>query len=137
MNPKRFLTLGGTILVTLGFLGVVHLLGRISGASLFNPPYWINWFHLSLGIFLLVTVLARFARLWAGLTLFGATIGTTIGLLGLLLGRWAASRYNIPELADPSDHLAHLTVGLVALWAWRNRGGNTPSDAAKSPRPAA
>ena len=48
-------------------------------------------------------------------------MGSTIGVSGLLLGSYAANCYNMPELADPSDHLAHLTVGLLALWAWSNR----------------
>ena len=48
-------------------------------------------------------------------------LGSTLGLSGLLFGSYAAKRYNMPELADPSDHFAHLTVGVLALWAWSNR----------------
>jgi hypothetical protein len=40
---------------------------------------------------------------------------------GFLFGSYAAKRYNMPERAGPSDHVAHLTVGLLALWAWSNR----------------
>ncbi len=121
MKPKIFLTIGGIILVTIGLLGITHLLGSISSASLFNPPYWINFFHLGLGIIVLAAVWSRRAKLQSGLTLFATIIGITIGLLGLILGPWAASYYNNPELADPSDHIAHLTVGLLAFWAFSNR----------------
>jgi hypothetical protein len=39
----------------------------------------------------------------------------------LLFGERAARRFDIPELADPSDHTAHLLVGLTALWGWLGR----------------
>jgi hypothetical protein len=32
----------------------------------------------------------------------------------------------MPELADPSEHLAHLTIGLLALWAWSNGNVGNP-----------
>jgi len=44
-----------------------------------------------------------------------------LGIVGLLFGSYLAMQLNVPELADPSDHLAHLTVGLLALWGWLNR----------------
>jgi hypothetical protein len=121
MTPRRFLAIGGLVLIAIGILGGTHLLQRISIASFFNPPYWINWFHLSLGALVLVVALSRASRLQAGITLFAAIVGTSIGLLGLSLGSFAAERFAMPELADPSDHLAHLTVGVVALWGWLNR----------------
>ena len=55
------------------------------------------------------------------MTLAAALIGGTLGLSGLLLGSYAANRYGVPELADPSEHLAHLAVDVLALWAWSNR----------------
>lgn len=109
------------LLVIIGILGVTHLLGRISGASFFHPPYWINWFHLCFGTIVLLIGLSRLKQVQAGLVLCGAIVATTIGLLGLLLGSWASRHYNVPELADPSDHAAHLAVGLAAIWACRNR----------------
>jgi hypothetical protein len=63
------------------------------------------------------------------LTLVPAVLATALGLAGLLLGLHVANRFNMPELADPSDHLAHLTVGVVALWAWLNR--DSESEAAR------
>jgi hypothetical protein len=45
-NVVRFLSCGGAILIILGLAGVSGFLGSRSHASLFNPPYWINWFHL-------------------------------------------------------------------------------------------
>ena len=48
-------------------------------------------------------------------------MGMSLGLLGLVFGPSAARRYDIPELADPSDHIAHLGVGLLAMWGLRNR----------------
>jgi len=118
MGPKRFLSIIGPFLIVMGILGLTGLLGRISPASFFHPPVWIDWVHLSLGI--VVTIAA-----WKGtphqqmiVTLFPACIGIVIGAVGLLFGSALADRYGLPELADPSDHIAHLTVGILATWAF-------------------
>lgn len=121
MNLKRFLFLASIVLATIGFLGVVGLFGYISSASFFHPPYWINWLHFILGIFVLIVALKGNAKLQALVVSIPMVLATALGVLGLVFGSYAAKYYNIPELADPSDHLAHLIVGVVAFWAWRNR----------------
>ena len=121
VRPRHFLLLGGTVLVILGLAGVAGLLRSISQASLFNPPYWINWFHLTFGIVVLAIAFAGGRTLQNAVSLAAGGLGSMLGLSGLLFGSYAAKRYNMPELADPSDHLAHLTVGVLALWAWSNR----------------
>jgi hypothetical protein len=121
MNPKRFLRIGGGALITMGLLGTTGILGRISAASFFHPPSRINWFHLAFGILISVVAARGRDRLRAGFALGGALVGMTIGLGGLLFGERAARRFDIPELADPSDHVAHLLVGLTALWGWLGR----------------
>ena len=123
MTPKRFLRIGGAVLMATGLLGINGLLGRISRASFFHPPSWINWFHLAFGILISVVAARGHDRLRAGFALSGAMVGVTIGLAGLLFGERAARRLEIPELADPSDHTAHLLVGLAALWGWLGRNG--------------
>ncbi len=124
MNPKKFLTIGGIILLVIGVLGIVGLLGSISSAGFFHPPYWINWFHLFLGILVLTVSFLHAHKLQVGVTLFATIILMTIGILGLVFGPYIASRYNIPELADPSDHIVHLGIGLLALWGFLNRKNN-------------
>jgi len=42
-------------------------------------------------------------------------------LLGLVAGPTIGRRARITELADPSDHLAHMAVGVLAIWALANR----------------
>jgi hypothetical protein len=121
MNPRRFLFLGGAVLVTIGVAGVFGVLGRLSRRSFFHPPRWINWFHLGLGSSLLGVAFRGGRRLQSALTLVGTISGLTLGSLGLLLGPAAARRFKVPELADPSDHTAHLAVGLLALWGWAGR----------------
>jgi hypothetical protein len=122
VRPRQFLLLGGTVLVIIGLAGAAGLLGAISRASVFNPRYWINWVHLMFGIVVLAIAFAGSRTLQNAITLVAGIMGSTLGLSGLLFGSYAANRYNMPELADPSDHLAHLTVGVLALWAWSNRG---------------
>lgn len=121
LTPRRFLFIGGSILVTIGSLGVVKLFQRISPAGFFNPPYWINWFHFTLGIILLNIAFFGKSKLHVIVTLIPTVVGTTIGLLGLLLGSYAAKRFDNPQLADISDPLVHLFLGLFAFWAFTNR----------------
>jgi FtsH-binding integral membrane protein len=121
MTPKRFLNTASVVLLTIGALGVTRRLGSMSRASFFNPPYWINWFHLLLGGFVVAVRRSHSSTLQTATALVAAIMGTTLGLLGLVLGPSAARRFGVPELADPSDHVAHLTVGLLALWGWQNR----------------
>jgi hypothetical protein len=121
VRPRQFLLLGGTVLVILGLAGVTGLLGSFLQASLFNPPYWINWVHLTLGIVVLSIAFGGGRTFQSAMTLAAGALGSTLGFSGLLFGSYAAKRYNIPELADPSDHLAHLTLGVLAFWAWSNR----------------
>jgi hypothetical protein len=118
LTPARFLTIAGSMLVLLGVAGMTGTLARISSASFFHPPKWINAFHFAFGLMLLGIVFAGGPRLQIGIVLCGAILGTTLGTLGLLLGPAAARRFELPELADPSDHCAHLMVGLFAFWAW-------------------
>lgn len=121
MNPRRFLSIIGPVLTVTGILGLTGVLGSISSASFFHPPYWINWFHLILGIVVITAAFKGGRKLQVGLVSGAAIVGTTLGVLGLLFGSYAATRFDIPELADPSDHVAHLIVGLLASWGWLNR----------------
>ena len=123
MNPRKFLFIASSVLLMIGSLGISGGLGALSRASFFHPPYWINWVHLGLGT-LTLSVATSGTRKWQAALAFIATVmGLTLGLLGLLFGSSAAKRFNLPELADPSDHIAHLLVGLTALWGWLGRKG--------------
>src|SRR5262245_55493016 len=121
MNPRRFLFVGAAILLSIGFAGAIGVLGRLSRASFFHPPKWIYWAHVGFGSALLGVAIRGNHRWQAGFTLAGTLAGMTLGSLGLLLGPAAAKRFNVPELADRSDHVAHLAVGLCGLWGWSGR----------------
>jgi len=129
LRPRQFLLLAGTGLVITGLAGATGLLGSISRASVFNPLYWINWVHLAFGILVLAVGFAGGRTLQNAFTLAPAILGITVGLSGVLFGSYAANHYSMPELADPSERLAHLTVGVLALWAWLNRNAGYPRPA--------
>lgn len=82
--------------------------------------HWMHWFHLLLGGFVITVRWSHSSTLLVAATLIATIMALTLGLSGLVLGPSAAKRSGVPELADPSDHLAHLTVGLLALWGWHN-----------------
>ncbi len=121
MGPKYFLRIGGTVLITIGTLGIVGIFQQISPLGFFHPPYWINFFHLGLGITIFTISFTKWFKIQKYFTLGATIIGLTIGSLGLILGPFIAKKYNIPELSDPSDHIAHLIVGICAFWGWKNR----------------
>lgn len=78
-----------------------------------------------LGVVVLTIAMVSSHTAHTAMTLAAALLGTPLGLAGLLLGPYAATRYSMPELADPSEHLAHLSVGVLAVWAWLNRAVGT------------
>lgn len=126
-TPRLFLRIGGIVLIILGTLGLMGVLGTISQLVFFHPPYWISWVHFILGVCIFIISFTPYDHFQKWLVLFPAIVGTVIGLAGLLFGSYFASRYNIPDLAvDPSDHIAHLIVGLLAIWAWKNRALQSP-----------
>src|SRR5262245_41681145 len=116
VRPRQFLLLGGTLLVILGLAGVAGLLGSISQASLFHPAYLVNLFPLTFGNVVVAIAFGGCRTLQGAMALAAGCLGSALGLSGLLFGSYAAKRYNMPELADPSEHFAHLTVGVLALW---------------------
>ena len=117
MTPKLFLKIAGGFLITIGILGLIGIFGKISSVGFFHPPYWINFVHLVIGIIALIASFKFNKKHQAMLVLIPAVLATTIGVLGLLFGPYVSNIYKIPELKDPSDHIAHLTVGLLAIWA--------------------
>jgi hypothetical protein len=108
-TPGRFLFAGGTVLLILGLTGLTGALGSISTLSVFNPPYWIDWFHTAVGSLVITIALIGHPYMKLVLTLFASVAGTTIGAVGLL--------FNKPALPDPSDHLTHIAIGVLAFLA--------------------
>ena len=123
-TPARFLFVGGAVLISIGMAGATGILGTVSRANVFNPPYWLNWIHLSFGIIVLRIAIAGDRKLQKQFTLVAFVKGTTLGLAGILLGSYVALRYDMPQLADSSDPIAHLAVGMLALAALWNRKGS-------------
>jgi hypothetical protein len=117
VTPPRFLFIGGATLLLLGALGATRVLGTLSTAAVFHPPAWINWVHLAAGSIVLAVAWRGEPRLEIALTALGACLAMTLGLGGLFLGPLLAPRDAQAPSADPSDHLAHLLVGLTAIWA--------------------
>lgn len=120
----RFLSSGATVLMILGLAGVLGVLDSISHASLFTPPHWISWLHLSFGTLLWTIVIFGTKRLQVAFTILGAIAATPLGLVGLTIVLSAWARHGMSQVPDLSDPLVHLSVGtlaIVALWNSRNK----------------
>lgn|SRR5512144_1405144 len=120
-TPGRYLFAGGVFLAAMGLAGVTGLLAKMSRASFFNPPGWIDWLHLIVGVVAIVASFTLSARIKTIFVLAPAILGTVIGAIGLVFGPTLAQRLHTPPLADPTDHTAHLLVGISALLALHNR----------------
>ena len=121
-TPARFLMAGGIVLTTIGSTGATGLLSRLSSASVFNPPSWINWLHLSVGLTAISISLKGTRQLQRGITFFPAVVGTALGVIGLVSSVVATRHHILPDGSDLSDYLTHLGVGAGALWAlWNSR----------------
>jgi len=117
-TPARFLLVGGIILMVLGLSGAIGVLSSLSSAGLFNPPYWIDWVHVSVGVAAATVALAGNASLQRAVTFLPAVLGTVLGVFGMAFSLFTRG----PQSADLSDHIAHLCVGTMASWAlWRTR----------------
>ena len=122
-NPIHFLACGGTVLVTIGLAGISGVLGLISRASLFHPPRWINWFHLSVGLLVLLVAWRGSRRVQRIVVTVAAVAGTTIGVGGFALSAYSLAHHAQSAIIDVSDPLTHLLVGSMAIWALLNGRG--------------
>src|SRR6266536_3017711 len=105
-TPARFLFAGGAMLTLIGFTGAIGVLGSVSPALVFHPPYWIHWVHLSAGIVNIAVATTGSGRLQRAITFLPAVLGTALGLAGFVIRE-----------ADPSDQITHFCVGAMALLA--------------------
>lgn len=120
MTPKKFLQIGGVVLVLVGILGMVNVLGPTADASIFGEVWWFdnaeNLAHLLLGIVALVLAYAVGANIQRPVVMI-------LGVVGVLVGLYSLVGYNNllgANLENPADSLLHIVVGAWALWAsWR------------------
>ncbi len=127
MNPKKFLQIGGAVLVLVGILGFVGVLGPTAEQSIFGSSWWFdggeNWAHLILGV---VGLIASFA-LGAG---YQRVLVRLLGWIGILVGLYSlfiSNSFLGANLENPMDTLLHLAVGVWALLA--AKGSKAPAPA--------
>lgn len=119
-TPGRFLFAGSMALLTIGGAGLAGLLGRISPASFFHPPVWIDRLHLMVGALALGAAALASRTVKLALTLIPAVVATGLGVGGLIRATTIAGGQLGLATADTSDALVHLAVGALALLATWN-----------------
>lgn len=124
MTPRKFLQIGGVVLVLVGILGFVGVIGPTADSSIFGSAWWFdnaeNWAHLVLGIVGLIAAYALGANLQRPLVVLLGIVGVLVGLASLL----GYTMLLGANLENPADSLLHLAIGAWALWAsWKRSGG--------------
>lgn len=121
MNPKKFLQIGGAILVIVGVLGFIGVIGPTADKSLFGGFWWFdnneNIAHLVLGIAGLLASFVLTPSLQKALVAVLGIIGVAVGLYNLVNTQLLGA-----NLESPADLILHLVVGGWALFAAFHKG---------------
>lgn len=121
MNPKKFLTWGGLILIIVGILGFIGVIGPTAEESIFGTSWWFdngeNWAHLIVGVVGLLVGLKGSMSSQRTLTLIVGVVAVLIGLFSIFKSNFLGA-----NLENPADTILHLVVGIWALLASKNKG---------------
>ena len=105
----------------------IRALGTFSSLSpveIFNPPYWINWVHLSVGTATAVVALKGNTNTQRGFDFVPAVLASTLGIIGVTLSLYGLHGH-ASEPLGVSDHVTNFCVGGMASWAVWNRRPRT------------
>lgn len=120
-NPKRFLQVGGVVLLLVGILGFVGVIGPTPQRSLFGAAWYFdnaeNWAHTVLGIAGLAASVVLTRELQKYLVLLLAVVGFIVGLYGFLVAPMLLGA----NLENPADNVLHLAIGAWALYSALNK----------------
>lgn len=120
MTPKKFLLIGGVILIIVAVVG--FLIPRIGGDYLWFDAAE-NWAHLVLGV--VAVLIAKYAPVNSHKPI-AAVVGVValyFAIAGFLVaGRSTPNWYGVAHLENPLDNLVHLVIGIWALWASFGKG---------------
>lgn len=123
-TPKKFLQIGGAVLLAVGVLGFIGIIGPTAENSIFGSFWWFdnaeNVAHTVLGIAGLLAAVALSASMQRSLVI-------VLGILGVLVGvyNFGGSQLLGANLESPSDLILHLVVGAWALFAAFSKSGQT------------
>lgn len=127
-TPKKFLQIGGAVLLAVGVLGFIGIIGPTAENSIFGSFWWFdnaeNVAHTVLGIAGLLAVVALSASMQRYLVI-------VLGIVAVLVGvyNFGGSQLLGANLESPSDLILHLVVGAWALFAAFSKSGQTTAKA--------
>lgn len=115
MTPKKFLQVGGAILLALGIIG--FFLPNVGGSYLWFDQAE-NVAHTVLGIVALVVAPLALGDLKKWIVVLVGLVALFFGIAGFVVsGNEAPNFYGITNLENPLDNVVHLAVGVWALAA--------------------
>lgn len=114
-NPKKFLQVGGVVLLLVGILGFVGIIGPTPSKSIFGQTWYFdnpeNWAHTVLGIAGIAASFVLTKDLQKYLVLTLGVVGLIVGVYGFLV----SPIFLGANLENPADNILHLAV---AAWAF-------------------
>ena len=120
-TPKKFLQIGGAVLVLVGILGFIGVIGPTADKSIFGSFWWFdnpeNIAHTVLGIVGLAASFMFPSSLQKSLVMVLGIVGVVVGVYNLVSMELLGA-----HLESPADLVLHLVVGAWALFASFNKG---------------
>lgn len=119
-SPKKFLQIGGAVLVVVGVLGFIGVIGPTADKSIFGSFWWFdnpeNIAHTVLGIVGLVAAVVLSSSLQKTLVMILGVVGVLVGVYNIVSQELLGA-----NLESPADLILHLVVGAWALFAAFNK----------------
>lgn len=118
LTPKKFLMVGGVVLVLVGILGFVGVIGPTPEKSIFGSHWYFdnieNWVHIVLGVIALAAAYLVQEAWQRWLVLLVGAIALFFGILNFFL---PSTRPNIStaNLESPADTILHIVIGIWAI----------------------
>ncbi len=119
LTPKKFLQIGGVVLVLIGVLGAVGIIGPTPEKSIFGVHWYFSnveiWSYITLGVVALAGAYVVKESMQRWLVMLYGAVALFFGVLSLFLSSTVTPNIGSANLERPMDTILLL---LIAAWAF-------------------